>query len=148
MSAGHQPMLVKAQTPHVSGKPLDTMAHSGFSQSKRFQELPGPKDCLPKEEMKVGNGHSVALGDSESRGGKSGCRGLRPCQLPRSPAAPCCAQLGPHLTPTPSPEQVSSLLASLSGRLQAASLWPAGKWGGKPVPLPGADLFLRVPTIS
>ena len=104
MSAGHQPMLVKAQTPHVSGKPLDTMAHSGFSQSKRFQELPGPKDCLPKEEMKVGNGHSVALGDSESRGGKSGCRGLRPCQLPSSPAAPCCAQLGLHLTPTPSPE--------------------------------------------
>lgn len=113
----------KAPFIHVCGTP----AHTGW---------------LPKEELKVGKGHSEVLGDSDSRGGKSRCWELGPYPLPSSPAAPCCAPLGPHLAPVPSQGQTPSL------QLAGSFFMACRDMGGHPIHLPGVNLFLKVPTVS
>lgn len=68
-----------------------------------------------------------------------------------TPQFPCCPMLcsskaSPGPRPLPGTDSIPP--AGPSGRSQAASLWPVGTWGGHPIPLPGADLFLKVPTMS
>lgn len=76
-------------TSDVNGKLLDTEAYFGFSQNRHFQEPPGSGGWLLKEGARVGNGHSVGLGDRQQRRREW----VLGTGAPSTPQLPCCPVL-------------------------------------------------------
>lgn len=86
--------------------------------------------------------------ETDSREGGSGSWGLGVHPLPSCPAALCCTQLRSLCDPAG-----TGLPLLRRPQWEAASLWPAGKWGRSfshktPFPLSGADPFLGPSTMS
>lgn len=95
--------------------------------------------------MKVGKGHFGRLGQQGRQEWVLGAGTLS------TPQFLCCTMLCSVRAPPgpctlPGTDSIPS--AGPGGRLQAASGWPVGTQGGQPIPLPGADLFLKVPAMS